>query len=137
MKTTHMAVVSVLATAAVVLGGCGGVKVTFVNRSPKPVVVTYSTIGLEGDQKPEYTVGDLDPGEKKSCRLHYDDELLQGEPQLSVTVDGGRLKSKTAVITIPRKPYTYKKLTVDITSDPDTGHVIRVTDGQGRAVPTK
>ena len=141
MKITHMMVVSMLTLAAIALGGCrGGVKVTFINSSPEPVVVTYTTVALDDDEhefKAEYKAGDLAAGEKKSLRLHYDEQLLDGEPQLNVTVDGATLKTKTAIITIRRKPYTPKKLTVDITADPDLGYAITVTDENGKVVETK
>ena len=138
MKTTHMAVLSVMVLAAVVLGGCDrGMKVTFINNTPNPIGVTYNTLGLEGDFQVQSNMGDIDPGKKKTARIKYTEEASQSERQLSITVDGGTLKQTTALVAIPKKPYTYKKLTVNIGDGPDVTHDITVTDGDGNKVDTK
>ena len=141
MKTTHMAVLSVMVLAAAVLGGCNkGIEVTFVNNTPNPIVVDYHTQGLAGDPedlKDLYELGDIDPGAKKTAYLKYDEEDIKSDRQLSINVDPATLKATNALVPIRRAPYTPKKLNVSIGSGPDVKYDITVTDENGKKIDTK
>ena len=117
-----------LATVMIVLGGCSGMKVTFVNETTNPVDTEFVTQG-----RGRVSLGQIPPGKQAARRVEFDEELLPAD--FSITIDGGTARTLTKIVRISKK-YP-RKLNVRIRPDADMDRIIEVRDAQGLLVPTR
>ena len=94
MKNSHLKDLLTLLLAAVVISGCGGMKVTFINEPDKVVAAEFVTQGGRTD------LGEIAPGKKKSYRKHFDTELLPAD--FNITLDGATPETLTRSLRIQK-----------------------------------